>query len=135
MQQDLPWIKLMIIVFLKLDYSNAFNSIRRDVIAENLFKVTPELLHWYEACYSQASYLSFGNEIIISDTGTQQGAPDGVLHFCIGYHDVLKGMKSRLKIGYVDDISAIDDWRVGLKDLVTLISESVKMGIFLNGSK
>ena len=45
-------------VLLKLDFKNAFNSIRRDVIAEKLADKMPELTPFFNLCYGNASFLS-----------------------------------------------------------------------------
>ena len=47
-------------VFLKLDFANAFNSVRRDYAAECVKQCCPELLPFYTMCYSGYTFLTFG---------------------------------------------------------------------------
>ena len=51
-------------VLLKLDFKNAFNSIRREVIAENHADKMPELTSFFNLCYGNAFCLL----VILSST-------------------------------------------------------------------
>ncbi len=58
---------------LKLDFSNAFNSVHRDVFLSAVHKFLPSLLKFTYSCYAESSHLFFGDNIILSEEGTQQG--------------------------------------------------------------
>ena len=58
---------------LKLDFSNAFNSIRRDVMFATVLREIPELYPFVHVCYNNASLLSFGEFLLQSEEGAQQG--------------------------------------------------------------
>jgi hypothetical protein len=47
-------------IFVKTDFSNAFNTLRRDAILESVGKQIPELLPYVLSSYSESSQLHFG---------------------------------------------------------------------------
>ena len=47
-------------VFVKLDFSNAFNSVHRDVMLQSAYTVIPEIYSFVHQSYSSASLLKFG---------------------------------------------------------------------------
>lgn len=122
-------------VIVKLDFSNAFNSVRRDVVADLLAKEMPELLPFFKLCYESSSFLVFGDYLIISEEGFQQGDPLAVFLFCLSIHKLLKGLKSKFKTAYIDDISKGDYWKVVLEDLAFVVREIPKIGLSLNEGK
>ena len=67
---------------LKLDFANAFNAISRDVILRTVHDELPELFPFITTCYNSSSHLCFGDFLISSDEGAQQGDPLGPLVFC-----------------------------------------------------
>ncbi|WP_131828452.1 reverse transcriptase domain-containing protein, partial [Mycobacteroides abscessus] len=69
--------------FLQIDYSNAFNSINRTIMLEQVAKVFPEYYRWVEFRYGQPSNLLAGETIIFSTTGVHQGDPLGPLLFSL----------------------------------------------------
>ena len=122
-------------VFLKLDFKNAFNSIRRDTAAEIIAENMPSLLPFFKVCYEESSFLNFGEDLILSEEGFQQGDPAAVFGFCLSIHKILKEIKSRFKLGYIDDISAGDYWRIVLADLQQLLESIRSLGLELNEGK
>ena len=73
----------------KLDFRNAFNSVRRDKVLEAALEHIPELYPFVYSCYSAASNLFFDNSILQSQEGVQQGDPLdplGPLLFCLVIH-------------------------------------------------
>ena len=71
---------------LKLDFSNAFNFIRRDKVLEAVLEHAPELHPFVHSVYSSPSSLFWGDKTIQSAEGVQQGDPLGPLLFCLGIH-------------------------------------------------
>ena len=122
-------------VLLKLDFSNAFNAVRRDYVAELLAEEMPELLPFYRLCYEQGSFLSFGEGFIVSEEGFQQGDPLAVFLFCLSIHRFIVRLKARLKIAYIDDITKGDDWKIVIGDLRLVMAEIQKVGLSLNDEK
>ena len=70
-------------VLLKVDFSNAFNSVRRDKILEAVKSSIPELFLFVSSAYTVPSYLMCGDSIILPEEGVQQGDPLGPLLFCL----------------------------------------------------
>ena len=60
-------------VFVKVDMANAFNSVRRDTIHEAVASHAPRLLGYMDSAYGAVSHLQFGDFIIESAEGIQQG--------------------------------------------------------------
>lgn len=51
-------------------------------------------------CYKNTSLLFYGEEIISSEIGAQQGDP---LLFALTIHPIIKKLKSELKVWYLDE--------------------------------
>ena len=66
---------------LKLDFKNAFNSVRRKSMLEAVKRVVPSLYPFVYKSYSVSSFLYFGDSYISSQEGIQQGDPLGPLLF------------------------------------------------------
>ena len=95
-------------VLLKLGLKNAFNSIRRDVVAQKLQEHMPELSNFFHLYYGETTCLSFGDFLIDSSEGAQQEDPLALFLFCLAINDILKALISMFKSGLVDDISVGD---------------------------
>ena len=67
----------------KIDFSNAFNAVKRDVFLNEFFQHFPQIYKWVRFCYSQHSFCFFGNFVIPSEAGVQQGDPLGPFLFCL----------------------------------------------------
>ena len=122
-------------VFLKIDISNAFNTIDRRHVANCLEEVAPEILPFFKLSYSKPSNLVYGPDIILSSSGLQQGAPDAPMEFSIGIQKFVQAINSKLKIAYLDDISLCDNWRTVLADVVKFKESCQRIGLKLNTSK
>ena len=72
--------------FVKLDFRNAFNSIHRDKMLASVLSLCPSFYPFVYSSYSSPSSLFWGNEVILSAEGVQQGDPLGPLLFCISLH-------------------------------------------------
>ena len=89
-------------VLLKLDFRNAFNSIRRDKMLEAVQHLAPSIYPFVHSVYSSSS-LFWSDKIIQSSEGVQQGDPLGPLLFCLTIQHVCSLLKSELCIFYLDD--------------------------------
>ena len=66
-----------------------------------------------------SSDLHFGDFVLQSEEGAQQGDPLGPLYFCLVCKELLDSLKSELVLGYLDDITLGDDAAVCLDDFYT----------------
>ena len=81
-------------ILLKLDFENAFNTVRRDKMLIAVKEVVPMLLPFVHSAYSTSSTLFWGNKILESAEGVQQGDPLGPLLFCLVIHQLLTQLRS-----------------------------------------
>ena len=56
-------------VFLKLDFKNAFNSVRRDKVLQSARQHIPEVFPYVYSCYSTPSTLRFAHSYLSSAEG------------------------------------------------------------------
>jgi len=77
----------------KLDFSNAFNCVRRDLILDSVTGNTPEIYRLVHSAYSCEPILSFGDYEILSREGAQQGDPLGSLVFCEAVQPLLERLQ------------------------------------------
>ena len=122
-------------VFVKLDFKNAFNNCRRDTILESVAKHFPEILPFVFSSYGRHSHLFFGESIILSQEGIQQGDPLGPLLFCLALHDLLQPLCSDFKVAFLDDVTIAGDLHSVLNDINCLVGASSAIGLSLNDLK
>ena len=120
---------------LKLDFKNAFNAISRDEMIRTIHDIIPELFQFVSTCYSSSSHLCFGNFLISSEEGVQQGDPLGPLLFCATSLRLAKLMKSELNVWYMDDGTLGGDADVLLVDFNTVRRVGQEFGLELNEQK
>jgi Reverse transcriptase (RNA-dependent DNA polymerase) len=69
---------------LQVDFSNAFNLVRRDVSCQSTLEHFPAPGPWVTWCYFSPSHLFYEGEIVCNGArGVQQGDPLGPLLFCL----------------------------------------------------
>ena len=93
-------------VVAKLDFTNAFNTLRRDSMLHAVSDAVPELLPFCKSAYQDPSVLAYGSRNVMSCEGVQQGDPLGPLLFSLTLHPIFVSMKSPVKCGYLDDVTA-----------------------------
>lgn len=122
-------------ILLKIDFRNAFNSIERDVMLNEVKRIIPSLYPYLWQCYRNSSLLFFGDNTISSQIGAQQGDPLGPLIFSLTIHKLIQNLKSELNMWYLDDGSICDDPDIVFNDFNTILNESKKLGLEINPSK
>ncbi|KAF2899322.1 hypothetical protein ILUMI_06853 [Ignelater luminosus] len=122
-------------VLLKIDYKNAFNSVERDVMLQEVSKKTPSLFPFLWQCYSFSIDLLFGNQVIPSLVGVQQGDPAGPMTFSLAIPPIIDELKSELNVFYLDDGTLSDDPEVVLSDFMNIIDRSQELGLQVNPMK
>ena len=78
---------------LKLDFRNAFNTLRRDKMLQAVQNFAPDLFSFVHASYSSPSSLFWSDKIIQSVESVQQGDPLGPLLFCLTIHPLVSQLK------------------------------------------
>ena len=121
-------------VLLKLDFRNAFNSVRRDKMLEAVRDLAPEIYPLVHSAYSSPSSLLWCDKTINSAEGVQQGDPLGPLLFCLTLHRHCEQLRSPLCVMYLDDVSIGGPVEDVLHDL-EIIQAVEELGLFLNNSK
>ena len=122
-------------VFMKIDFRNAFNTLRRDCILEAVAKHFPELLPYITSTIGSPSDLQFGDFVIQSKEGAQQGDPLGPLKFCLVFKELLESLKSELVLGYLDDVATGGDAATVLNDFMHLEAAARSLGLEMNRTK
>ena len=120
---------------LKLDFMNAFNSIRRDKMLEAVIQHVPQIYPFVHSAYSSVSSLFWWNKTIQSAEGVQQGDPLGPLLFCLSIHHIVSHLESELSLFYLDDGTLGGETDKLLRDLEMVEREGVKIGLQLNPQK
>jgi len=123
------------IVTVKLDFVNEFNSVRRDHLLDSIASNTPELYCFAFAKYSCEPKLVYGNHIILSREGNQQGDPLSSLEFCDALQPTLSSLKSDIRLGFMDDVTLHGKVDVVAADVETINAASGVTGLVLNPLK
>lgn len=118
----------------KLDYSNAFNSIFRSKLIPIVKERYPTMFPYVLQCYTTKSYLCYGNHVILSEEGVQQGDPLGPLLFCLVIQPIISNLQSKLNEWYLDDGSIGDSIDTVIADIKTIKTLSEEVGLTLNTS-
>jgi len=122
-------------LFVKIDFRNAFNTLRRDAVLEAIAKHFPELLSYAASTISSPADLQFGDFVLLSEEGAQQGDPLGPLYFCLVFKELLESLKSELVLGYLDDVAVGDDASTVIKDFIHLEMTAKHLGLEVKRSK
>ena len=122
-------------IIVKLDFGNAFNSIRRDLVFDSIAVKIPELYCFVYASCSSNPILTFRSRVILSKEGFQQGNPLSSLDFCDTIHPILSSLNSDLRIGFMDDFSLSGEVSVVTEDAETLVCSAEETDLFFNASK
>ena len=126
-------------VFLKLDFANAFNTVDRERFLSEVRSKMPGLAPWADYCYARSSKLVFGARTISSECGVQQGDPLGPLLFSLALQPVLQELASsrtrgglELVYSYLDDLCLAGDASAVAAALNTLKGRCADMGLTLS---
>lgn len=91
-------------VMLKVDVTNAFNTVAREAVLSGAEKHFPAAFNWLRFCYAQQCPLYCQGQTILSKTGVHQGDPMGPVAFSLAVHDAnCGGRPLDWKVFYLDD--------------------------------
>jgi len=94
--------------FLKVDFINAFNEIRRDTILYIIHERFPSMFSFLSQAYSFPSQLYYGDTPISSRRGAQQGDPLGPALFALVVQPIILAVETELNLWYLDDATIAD---------------------------
>ena len=121
--------------FISLDFANAFNTLRIDLLLDTVARNTPELYRFTLATYECDPTLVYGSHTIPSREGPQQGDPLSSLEFCESIQPILNELDSDLEIGFIDDLFMSSDLLTLAKDVETIINAETSTELKLNTAK
>ena len=81
---------------LQADLVNAYNSVDRGFVLEEVATHFPECFAWVKSCYGNHSWLKFGESVIMSATGLHQGDPLAGLLFCLVLKVIVDAIEEEL---------------------------------------
>jgi Reverse transcriptase (RNA-dependent DNA polymerase) len=127
-------------IMVKPDLSNAFNCLRRDIMLKIVAEELPFIYRFSYLAYGNGTIgptLGFGNEIICSPEGVQQGDPQGPLLFYVTVQPLLRSLSSQMIVAFMDDVtlggqpSSVAE----SDDVATMSTQGLKYGLQLNFNK
>ena len=118
-------------VMVKLDFRNAFNTVRRDKMLEATKIFAPEVYPFVHSSYSVASSLFWEGRIIQSAEGLQQGDPLGPLLFCLSIHQAISCLTSEFCVCYPDDVT-LGGYADAIKHDLEIVRSMEEIGLCLN---
>lgn len=119
-------------VLIKLDFRNAFNSARRDVLIKVIKQYLPNYYGYFRQSYYESSYLLSEAETIMSSCGIQQGDPLGSLAFALVTLDLAKSLESNLKVWFLDDASLSGTKEKVVRDVKKVEIDAAEFGLELS---
>ena len=100
------YVKLLPVgnAIVKLDFTSAFDIIRRDLLLDTMANNMPKLYRFTVATYSCEPALIYGDQMIPSREGSQQCDPMSLLEFCEAIQPALNDLNSEVNIGLMYDV-------------------------------
>lgn len=92
-------------VFVKLDFRNSYNEIERQPFLKATKEKCPEIYPFIHQCYSEPTWLTFGDFGMLSQRGCQQGDPCGPALFCLGINNMVVSLASEFNIWTTDRLA------------------------------
>ena len=125
---------------LQVDFDNAFNRINRKTMLDMIRLHCPKASAWAEYCYSNPSHLFFGENLLSSSTGAQQGDPLSILFFALVLQPLIDKIKEQLpslllNAWFLDDGTIVGKRQEIPSAFNILHSQGPAVGLHLNSTK
>ena len=127
---DMPFSYIIIklhLVIIVIHFVNAINSLRKDLILDSVTAKTPELYCFTHAKYMCEPKLAYGEHIILSREGYQQGDHLSLKEFCDAVHSLLARLVAILCLSFMN----VMQWLL----ICEIINASKEIGLQLNSGK
>ena len=95
---------------------------------EIVFEIHPEVYKYSHSAYSPPSFLFYGDSVIKSCEGTQQGDPESPALFSDSIQDLIDSLQSKINLWYTNG-NLSDDYRTVLKDLKEIVEAERTLGL------
>jgi len=128
-------LKHLLLLRVKLDFRNAFNSVRRDSIFEAVATCIPSIFSYIVSAYETPSSMIYGTYTLQSSEVVQQGDLLGPLLFSIAISDALSKISCTFTAGYFDDITLGDTVQNLTGEIKKFQKKALKIGLDLNHAK
>ena len=122
-------------VLLKIDMRSTFNSLRRDTFLRVARVHSQGLYSLLWQAYSNSSVLFFGEDVLQSEEGIQQGDPFGPALFVLGLDDLTREVESGFNVWYLNDATLGGSPDVVLRDVRLLVTALGAIGLEVNRAK
>ena len=122
-------------ILVKADIRNAFNTVHRSAVLQQVKARCPEIFPLMALSYSNPTPLYIGTSTIMSQTGVQQGDPLGPLGFTLAIDPTIRSLDCPLNMWYLDDGSVAGPADLVIKSLKKLTSSFRELGLEMNPSK
>ena len=93
------------------------------------------ILHLLINSIATPTELFYGDKILLSARGVQQGDPFGPLFFCLVTRELSKSLQSPFNCWYLDDATIGSDLHSVLEDLELVMEQCASVGLEVNMSK
>ena len=118
----------------KLDFQNAFSSVRRDRMLEAVQSLCPSFYAFTDSAHAAPPNIFWGDNTIFSAEGMQQGYSLGPLLFCLLLYRHSLQLKSEFQALYLDDTTLTGSCQDPVY-YIQVMREAVDLGLTLNVSK
>ena len=85
-------------VILNMDIKKTFNSLKCDKLLDIVFRKRRQIYNYTHSAYSETSHLFFGDKVIQSQEGCQQGDPEGPALLSYTIQDLVNQMVSQYNV-------------------------------------